>query len=311
MSFFDWLLVGREVPRVDGALEAAVHHVMQATDPRLAALHGAQERLQPVVAAALDYTKRVITFLTPQIPLTAEAWATTPELRALFAQPGKIPATLAVSPELREFLRTTADKSQETLLCILAASPTEQVSFGTSIEEEVPCQEVERRSISFGHFRLSAFARSLSQLQQRIQDTLLEGLVMAAMHRITRQREQTLKLEADHQLLSNRLDLMERSRAGLNGLDPEHGEQRDSQALRQQLHDNETHLAQLKPGRGWLEATLIAALQVLNEAEQTIRIEPLTLWLNSMNVLVAPEAPDASAITLAQITHPEARRPAA
>jgi len=97
---------------------------------------------------------------------------------------------------------------------------------------------------------------------------------------------------------------MAQSRAGLNSLHREGDHHQDVDLLRRQLADNEGALAALRSGSGWLDTTLTRLVENLAAAEDCLPIQPVVLWLNAMNIVVAPEDPEATPIPLTEIARP-------
>ena len=308
MGFFDWLLGPRHSDLADDGLQQAIHQVMAGVDPRLQAMHGARERLAPAVAPAvahaLDYARSIAARQADCIPLQASRWAASPVLRALFARPEDITATVNASPDLREFLDSGGDGCGDTIYCIVAATPQQHTTLGTALEGELLRRDVERHSISFGDFRLVGFSASPQALQQRTQEMVLEALVLDALAEITASKARGRALEAEHGLLRHRLALMAQSRAGLNGLEAEGAHHQDVAQLRQQLADNEAALAAAHSGSGWLEATLEQLQAHLAAAEESLPLRPTVLWLDPMNLMTAPQAANAAPVALTEIARP-------
>ncbi|GBG01725.1 hypothetical protein AZSI13_10520 [Azospira sp. I13] len=303
MGFFDWLLGTSGATPADDALEGAIRQVMAGTDPRLKAMTGARERLAPAVAHALDYARRISTQQPPHTAMRPENWAASPILRALFAQPDDIARTLNSNADLREFL--AGHDGGEDIFCIVAATPVEHTTLGTAMENGVLRRDVERRSVSFRDFRLAGLSPSPETLTARIQDMILEALVLETLGQITASKARSQALEAEHRLLEHRLGLLSQSRAGLNSLHREGDHHQDVELLRRQLADNESALAALRSGSGWLETTLTRLVANLAAAEHCLPIQPVVLWLNAMNIVVAPEDPEATPIPLTEIARPD------
>jgi len=308
MGFFDWLFPLPPRPAGHDDLDHAIDQVMASADPRLKVLTGARERLSPAVARALVYARHVSTRQPPAIPLGAEHWAHQPILRALFVQPDEISHTINQSPDLREYLDHSSSPATDQLFCIVAVTPAEHVVLGTAMDGEMLRREVEQHVVSFGDFRLLGFSPGLPALQVRIQEMVLEALVLDALAKIAADRRLSQSLEAEHSLLLHRLNLFSKSRAGLNSLEVHGPHHQDLDSLRQQLMENEQRLADLKPENGWLEATLAKLVECLTEAPRTLPIQPLELWLNAMNVLQPPQAPDAMPVTLLEVERPQRPR---
>lgn len=310
MGFFDRLFSSRESSADNGRLKAAVDRVIEGTDPRLKAISGARERLLPAVEHALAYAHDIIARIPAGIELVPENWSASPLLKAFFTRPADIAETLSVSQDLREFLKTDQALGVETLFAVVAATRVERTVLGSVMEGDILRQDVAQKAISFTDFRVTAFCRSEAEIRRTLEDFVLEQLVLAALRDIANSKQRSEQLGAYRQLLLTRLRLLEQSGAGGNDvLDSERHESTDLDRLRSQLAANEVELNDLKPAGAHLESYLNPVVEALHSAESIIQPKVISLRLNAMNILVGPDASDASEITLVEFSTLNPDRP--
>ena len=310
MGFFDWLFGSTTSSEGDARLKAAVERVIEGTDPRIKAIGNARERLAPAVAHALDYAKKFVAPLPSAIELTPEAWVRSPLLRAVFVRPADVSSTLSNSLDLREFLGSSQALGFDTLYCVVAATRVERTVFGSALEGGMLRQDVAQKTVGFNDFRLVGFSPTETLLRARLEDIVLEGLVLSALRDIADNKQRNEQLGMHRQLLLTRLRLIEQSGAGLDGmLDSHSHESRDLARLRTELARNEAELTALKSGGSGFEIILELVVEALHNAEAILRPQQISLRLNAMNVLVGDEEADASTIKLVEFSTANPARP--
>jgi hypothetical protein len=310
MGFFDWLFASRTSGDGDQRLKQAVERVIEGTDPRLKAVSHARARLEPAVAHALAFASETVGSLPSCIEMTPAAWSQSALLRAMYVRPADVASTLSNSLDLRQFLGSQQAQGLQTICCAIGATRTERSVFGAAMEGGVLRQDVAQKTVGFSDFRLVGFSANEDLLRSRLEDVILEGLVLAALRDIAGNRQRTDHLEMYRQLLHTRLRLVEQSGAGLDAsLGDYSREGRDLVQLRHELAENEAELAALQSGGGGLEAALQPVIDALHNAEAVVRTERISLRLNHMNILVGPEVEDASSIELFEFSTANPDRP--
>jgi hypothetical protein len=311
MGFFDRVFGSKDSHERDARLRETVERVIEGTDPRLKAIRDARKRLTPAVSKALDMAHDLVARFPPCIEMSPDTWGQSPMLRAMFVRPADITNTLSSSLDLREFLDTSEALGAETLHCVVAATRVERTVLGPALEGDALRHDVVQKTVGFNDFRLVGFSRSEEELRARIEDLVVEGLVVAALRDMAENRQQRGgQVESYRQLLLTRLRLMEQGGAGLDSmLDSEVPESADIERLRSQLAENEAELAALKSGPVGLRGVLERVLEGLHNAESIIQPEHVSLRLNAMNIVVGPDVPDASTIDLIEFSTVFPNRP--
>lgn len=310
MGFFDWLFGSKECCAENERLKAAVDQVIEGTDPRIKAIGNVRERLAPAVAHALDYAQQFVGSVPPCLEMTPEAWSGSAVLRALFVRPADVTNTLANNPDLRGFLGSSHARGMETIYCVLGATRVERTAFGVALEGDMLRQDIAQKTVGFNDFRLVGFAPTEELLRARLEDIVLEGLVLAALRDIAENKQRSEQLAGSRQLLQTRLNLMQQSGAGLDAmLDSHSPEGRDIARLRRELAENEVELTALKANGSGFDAVLEPLIEALHNAEALIRPQQISLRLNSMNIVVGPDVADASTIELIEFSTANPVRP--
>lgn len=303
MGFFDWVFGGRDLATGDEGLMRAVDRVLHGIDPRLKLLRDARTRLAPAVQEALDFARETIARMPESVALTPENWARDPLLRATFARPGDIEATLAASQEVHDFIETEAGLGDETFFGVLAATRVERKVFGAALDGGILRHDVLQKTVSFSDFRIAALARAETATRRALEDFVLEQLALAAMGEIAEQRKQAEHLESYRQLLLARLRLMEQSGAGLDALFArEESERPDLVRLRRELALNAEQLAAIRASGRGLEGMLERLIEALHNAEAIIQPQRLALNLDAMNIVVPRQAATSAPVELLEFS---------
>lgn len=310
MGLFNWMFGGKEGGEERERLNTAIDSVIQGADPRLKALGDARARLSPAVAHALDFARAIVTALPPPIDLTPQSWTGTPLLRAMFVRPADVAEALSRSIDLREFLESPPALGMTKVHCLVAATRTERTVFGAAMEGDRLRQDVAQKTVGFGDYRLLGFSRDQQPLRKRIEDIVLEALVLAALRDISGNKQRGEQLEAYQKLQAARLRLMEQGGAGMAAmLGSQSHKDRDIAELRRKLAQNEAELAALKTGGSALTANLEVLVNALHNAEALMRPQKISLRLNAMNIVVGPEVADGADLELTEFSTANPDRP--
>lgn len=308
MGIFDWLFGAHDGCNDNGRLRAAVDKVIEGTDPRLKAMSGARERLAPAVEHALAFVQQAVAKLPPAIELTPANWSASPLLHAMFTRPADITDALAMSGDVRDFMKTPAAATMDTFYGVLAATHVERKVLGSAMEGEMLRQDVAQTTVSFADLRIAGFAATEAEIRIMLEDFAIEQLVLAALRDIAEDRQRSDQLSAYRQLLRTRLRLLEQGEAG-SLLESMPGPDTDIARLRSQLAANEAELNELKTGSGTLDGMLEPVLSALHGAEEIIRPHVLRIRLNAMNIVARDDEPNAADIALAEFCTSNPERP--
>ncbi len=296
MGFLDWIF-NSGARGGDERLLSAVDRVLEGVDPRLKYIGGARTRLVPAVGQALQFARETIAAIPPPVALLPEQWSATPLLRAVFARPADMVDLLAGSDEVRRFLDDTATPAGAALHAVVAATRVERTVLGAGLDGDTLRQDVLRRTVSFGDFSVAAVSASEAATRRRIEDFVLEQLVLATLEEIAAERRHSEELVKYRHLLLTRLNLMTRSGANLDALYGTSGVSADDlDRLRSELAANEAELQAARHAVG-LENALDHLVEALRHAEDVIRPKRLTFRVDAMNALV-DDADDPSAQTV-------------
>lgn len=310
MGFFDWLLGGNDDAGGDERVRLAVEQVIAGIDPRLKGISGSRELLGPAVAHALAFAHEAVGHIPSGVLLTPENWGQSSLLQAFFTRPADISEALSASQDLRDFVMLPAASGIDVLYGVVAATCVERNILGHAMEGGMLRQDVVQKTISFSDMRIAGFAANEEGIREKIEDFVLEQLVLAALRDVAYNRQRSEQLAAYRQLLQMRLRLLEQGGTVLNPvLSGERQEATDVARLRSQLAANEAELNAVRQDGVGFESQLNAVVEALRNAEAIIRPKLLDFRLNAMNIIVGEEVADAADIRLVEFSTANPERP--
>ena len=288
MGLFDWLWghkAGED--NTDGALDAAVEHLVDAMDPRLRMVDGYARKLRPAVQQALARLEAVVGAIPGPVEFSRATWAQDPLVRALFASPQELAHTFSAEPVVQEFFTAAGNALDDHCCLALFASQEDKTSLGFALQGDVMQSDVVRHSVSFSDHRLTRPAATDAGVRAGLRDLGLHYLANQALELITGSRNQRQMLQEERNLLALRLSTRCRFDHALESL-LEQGRCGDSDAegLRRQLDDTERRLASLGTPPRTLDEYLVFLQNVLEHAADYVSIHARDLRLDAMNIVV-------------------------
>lgn len=293
----------------------AIDKAVALTNPRLKFVDGYRERLLPAVEHSIHYLRSLIGELPPAIAVSSSLWSVDHGLRAFFASASDIPLALGRSSNLRTLLDKFPELPEAYL--VLVMTYTEQRIFGMSLQGDVVQHEVAQVAVSFSQHQARICGQSDSEVRRLLGTQSFEYLVAQALAEIGEERSEREALETKHSLLRSRLRLLETNHSLIRTrlqLFQQHGPGLGSvfcpapdvgieqERLEAQLLDNERQLEALGSPQSALEKELDCLCEVLLHPENYLCIEPKTLRLSAMNVLMEKEQGVSSEISFSLAT---------
>ena len=307
MSILNWLSRGegarKQGSRADARVEQAIELAVLGIDARLRLVDGYASRLLPAVERALAHCSALADAIPGPIDLLPGAWSREPGVRALFVQSGEIDELLGRSLELLAFAEQPAHAAVDELCAVISLVRTEQKVLGWASHGELLHKDVPQRTVSFSRHRLFAPSTSEAELRREVEWRAFEHLVVDALGNLFRAEEAELPSGRADALLRERLQLLQRARAGLEALHrPPMADESAFHALRQGLVENGRQLAALHRASNTLEERLARVVEVLARPEDSIAFSSIDDRLSSLNVVADRETDMAAELHLAEIS---------
>ncbi|TXG79817.1 MAG: hypothetical protein E6R11_02115 [Rhodocyclaceae bacterium] len=265
----------------DGAIDKAV----TLTNPRLRVIPSYHSQLAPAVETTIDYLRTMARSLPPARPVSAASWAADPALRAFFAAPAEMVATLARADNLRTLFGKFPELDQACFVLGMAFS--EQKVFGVALQGDVVHRDVAQTSVSFSDHRAHLCNRDESRLRRTVGVEAFEHLLGRALAEIGEERVERQQLEANRALVRSRLRLLQQQGPGLGAMFGSPPAAREEQArLEAELLENDRQLEAIGDSQSALTMELESLCEVLSHPERYLQITRKRLRLNTLNVVV-------------------------
>ena len=306
MSILNWLIRNQQMKShatvTDGHIATAIELAVLGIDTRLRLVKGYARRLMPAVDTALAHCRSLATAIPGPLDLAPEAWSRDPGVRALFVQPAEIDELLGRSLELLAFAEQPSHAGVDEVCAVISLMRTERKVPGWANHGETLHKDVLQRTVSFSRHRLLAPSASESDLRREIEWRAYEHLVVEALGSQFRSASAEPLTGRVSTLLRERLQLLQRARAGLEALhQPPVANESDFHSLRQQLVESARQLASLRRPANTLEEQLERVIDVLGKPADFIAFGGKEDRLTSLNVIAENEADVAARLKLFEI----------
>lgn len=289
MAIVNWLrreVNRRRVASADRArLDDAVEQVIKAVDPRLRAVAGYRRKLAPAIMETARFAHRCVDSLPSPIAVARDRWGTDPWLRACFASVDAMQEVFDGSEVLREFLTGEEGWGASEIFAGIGMRMDRSTRLGHALHGDVVQREVKQSVITFGDYRVGVVAATEEAFKAKLRRRVFEELATHAMQRIVGLHARKEALSEERAALRWKLKLYQRRAQGLGTLWHDSDTyQRHIEELGQRIVETESGLRELLGSAGDIEDFLRLTVEVFGRAAELIRIEPVRLYLDHMNV---------------------------
>ena len=267
-------------------IERATERVVEGTDPRLRALSGLSRRLHDPIVKAIDHVIEVVNGIPGFLEVTAAAHGTDPRLGALFASAESMFDILGRDQALREYLDSGEGRVARRVVGLLMAERVERNVLGMDLVGDQIRRDVAQVVVSFVAHRFLEPNVSEEEGRRQLMRRAFDFLLTQALNRISEVKLERADLSRQRDLLQRKLSALEQGGWGFKALDPRHP---DLATLMAELDDVTAQLEALGPDQETLEAHLGIVIEVLANPGQHLWVEPITLYLDAMNIVREPE----------------------
>lgn len=271
-------------------LRTGVDELVEIVDPRLRGLPGYRAKLAPALERAAVFADELVAATLPE-PLTVarDRWAADPLLRAFFASVDEMQAFFDRSSELREFLASAEGRSALVIHAVIGMQLDRRTGFGTGLQGDVLQRERQQVSVSFSRHRLGVIAADEDSFRGRLKRRVLEEIANRAMQRVMGMKARRDVLAQEETTLRWKLKIYEMQRDGMGTLWHERDRyDRHIRSLRARLEETRAGRDDVAARAGNIAHFLEATVEELETAAETIRVEPLSLTVDAMNVETKP-----------------------
>ena len=273
-------------------IQAAIERVVDGTDPRLRAVRHYRRKLKAPVERAIEYLIAQMAILPPAIEASRRGFTADPHLRALFASPEQLLEALSFSPAMRDYRQRGNGSPPPELYAALRVERIERKTLGIAMQGDQLQRDVSQVTVLFKEPRVAFPTSSEAETRWELMNRMFDHLIEIARQRLVSQRARKQELEKQRQLLQNKVEVLKSARLDLGSLltEPASGPALDPAAIERQRAVIETELGQLRADTATLDHHLALVAVILSEPEQHLRLNPISLTLDHMNIKVDPDS---------------------
>jgi hypothetical protein len=273
---------------LDPALLAAVCDEIVATvEPRIKLVRDWRERLEPGVRKAVAVMRGFVREFPPPVELTREGWAADPQMRAFFAAADDVEQLLGLSKELRNFFDAPANAGADGAWVLLGMRVQHKKVLASVTEGAMLRRDVERTTVSFGHHVLLAPAADGPSLRIEVGRRVLVTLARVALGRIGAMLADAKDLDQRKAYLRVRLKYLRAGARSAEGMVSDQAHDGEIAQAQAELNATVSALRASKRKLVTMSDYLDQVRDVLDHADEHIRLKARTLRLTSMNFLAA------------------------
>ena len=283
--------------RFDKAMiQAAIERAVDGTDPRLRAVRHYRRKLRASVERTIEYLIAQIAVLPPPIEAGRRGFTADPHLRALFASPEQLLETLSFSPAMRDYRQRNNGSCPPELYAALRAERIERNTLGIAMCGDQIQRDVPQVTVLFKEPQVTFPSANEAETRRELMNRVFDYLVEIALQRLVSLRVRKQELKKQRQLLQHKIKMLKSARLGLESrlTEPATGPVLGPAAIEHQMEEIETELGRLRADTATLDHHLALVAETLNEPEQHLRLDPVALTLDHMNIKVAPDSGRAS-----------------
>lgn len=281
-------------------INRGVDEIVNIVDRRLRGLPGYRARLAPALEKAVVFADELVACLPEPLTVGRDRWANDPRLRAFFVNPDELQAFFDRNREIREFLASAEAQGAHVVLAVIGMQMDRRSGFGVGLQGDVLQRETQQVSVSFSGHRVGAIAADEESFRIRLRRRVLEEIANRAMQRVLGMKTRRDALAEEETTLRWKLKIYEMQRDGMGTLwhEQDHYD-RHIQSLRGRLQQTKASLDDIAAHAGNIDHFLQATVEEFEKAAETIRLEPLSLHVDAMNVETGP-GPGSRPLDLAQ-----------
>jgi hypothetical protein len=264
-------------------IEMASERAVEGTDPRIRALPGYAHKLREPVIHAIDHVIELVDAIHVEPVTVARAnYVEDPRLGALFASAESMLDILGRDQALRDYLGTAEGQRQSHVNTLLLAERAQRPILGMDLVGDQVRRDVAQVEVNFFAHRLLEPHADAEETRRHLKRRAFDFLLTQALDRISTTNLERVDLAHQRDLVTRKLSALERSGWGFKLAQ---GGQPDLAGLMTELDEITGHLQALGPDQDILETHLDILVEVLSNAEHQLWSEPITLFLDAMNIV--------------------------
>ncbi|MGB5606475.1 MAG: hypothetical protein WBN51_08130 [Gammaproteobacteria bacterium] len=271
--------------RYDAKVTRAMEQLIDATDSRIRLVSGYKRKLQHVTRNTLEYTDDIVKMIPSAIDVCRKNFISDPYVNAFFVNVTDLQTIFSQSSEIREFIDEHGNQVIPECCALLCMRKTEKPVLGMELTGDVLNRDVQQTAVSFSDHRIYSPAPTESETREGLRQCLYGGLVTNALEHIMMGKLAFHRLQLDHQKLRARLRNLQQQMKKMDQDTPAAARMRhETEVVRQKL--GEAGEALLNSHLPSPEESLNQLITVLNQPDDFIRVNKLSLRLNKMGIKI-------------------------
>ena len=282
-------------------IERAIARAVDGTDRRLHAVSGYKKSLRPAVIRAIDHVVALVDTLPPPLELDGRTYGSSAELSAYFASVDHMNEILSRDAEMRAWQKSPGSAVAERVFAMLNMELHERNVLGVALEGNELRHDVAQVTVSFSKHRMVDPTSVEDDTRRLLKRRAFDHLLTLALGGIAEAHGERGDLQHERDLLRSKLAALAAGHWGFgNDTDEAAGEAPpDPRALEQRIKDIDAQLSSLSTGL--LKSHLDVLVELLSNAEQNLRSEPITLCVDRQGVKQTQTSALATPITLTRL----------
>ncbi|MBK5969402.1 MULTISPECIES: hypothetical protein [Thiorhodovibrio] len=282
----------------ESLIEQATERAIDGTDPRLRLLSGYRKQLRQPVIQAIDHVVALVDAIPAPVVAGASHHAADPRLNAVFSSSREMLTILSRDAALSAFLESPGGRGAEQVTALLLAERVERNILGMDLVGEQVRRDVPQVTVSFTAHRLVDPTADEAESRRQWKRRAFDHLLTLALTQIAEMRVERAELKGQQDILRRKLSALEQ---GGWSFAPAEAEHPDPAALQTELDKLSARLNTLGADQDVLHRHLEFLTEVLGEAPSQLWTEPVTLWLDPMNIQREEQEPSARPIEFMEL----------
>lgn len=281
----------------DELIKRATERALDATDPRVRILSAYAKQMRAAVIHAIDSVVQLIDALSAPVPMSRADWSAQAIMSTMFASSDGLNNAVRSNPACKDFAAANPTIAAP-VSALLLAKHSRKNTYGYDLIGDQSVSDVPLTVVSFDEHRLIGLATNETETRRLLKLRTFDYLLMLALEKITAVKEQRQDLISRKKILKAKLDILGRSSGNLL----EETRATDKEALQKKMDLVEAELTNVGADDTVLQRHLDIIIETLATADQQLRLEKQTLYIDNMHYLRAADHPKATAIPL-QLLH--------
>lgn len=265
----------------ESLIDMATERAVDGTDSRLRVLPGYRKRLRKPIIGAIDHIVALVDAIHEPLSASARNHGVEPRLAAVFSSAGDMLDLLARDPALMAFRASAEGRGAEHVTALLLAERVERNILGMDLVGDQVRRDVQQVAVSFTAHRLLDPSTSEEESRRQWKRRAFDHLLTLALTRIAEARVEREDLTRQRDLLRRKLTALKSGGWSFEKTEAGHS---DPAALTAELDAITRQLTEVGVDQGVLAAHLEVVVDLLGDAQHQLWVEPITLFLDPMNI---------------------------